>query len=208
MGAAEAGCRYFNPRPPHGGRLQRSYKAIAHREFQSTPPTRGATKPRPEQHYRVCISIHAPHTGGDRTALGVDRFIGNFNPRPPHGGRRGSRPCLEQIRDFNPRPPHGGRLSNSCCFRYVYYFNPRPPHGGRQGAARGDKVPNNFNPRPPHGGRLGDTMQVTAQTVFQSTPPTRGATKLEATTLWTVSISIHAPHTGGDAYPVSDKTAV
>ena len=79
--------RYFNPRPPRGGR-QPDYTLVlpadeisihAPREgatvpwwqyaekqqFQSTPPTRGATWVHPEGRFAVVISIHAPHEGGD-----------------------------------------------------------------------------------------------------------------------------------------------
>ena len=33
----------------------------------------------------------------------------NFNPLPPHGGRRRSVACLRPECHFNPLPPHGGR---------------------------------------------------------------------------------------------------
>ena len=79
----------------------------------------------------------------------------NFNPLPPHGGRRffgtfksaGSafqstpsawRETLQAIRrtaaarDFNPLPPHGGRHFQSVVILSRHYFNPLPPHGGRQ----------------------------------------------------------------------------
>ena len=35
--------------------------------------------------------------------------------------------------DFNPRPPHGGRRYLAFLyFEVPKYFNPRPPHGGRR----------------------------------------------------------------------------
>ena len=37
-------------------------------EFQSTPPTRGATGAREEVAGDVQVSIHAPHAGGDRSS--------------------------------------------------------------------------------------------------------------------------------------------
>ena len=33
------------------------------------------------------ISIHAPREGGDCCLLSAEKVIGNFNPRPPRGGR-------------------------------------------------------------------------------------------------------------------------
>ena len=56
----------------------------------------------------------------------------NFNPLPPHGGRR---ELLQNYNDvqshFNPLPPHGGRLCASSAFERSKNFNPLPPHGGR-----------------------------------------------------------------------------
>ena len=78
----------------------------------------------------------------------------NFNPLPPHGGRRRSVACLRPECHFNPLPPHGGRpvsdlggvkthaisihslrmegdLSFGVGFDFRGNFNPHPPHGGR-----------------------------------------------------------------------------
>ena len=78
--------RYFNPRPPHGGRHLRS---VDHRygggDFNPRPPHGGRHLP---AHQR----------------RGHSRY---FNPRPPHGGRM-PRPASKSGY-FNPRPPHGGR---------------------------------------------------------------------------------------------------
>ena len=57
--------------------------------------------------------------------------------------------------DFNPLPPHGGRRLDARyrSFRPVH-FNPLPPHGGRrlrEQTATGGTA--DFNPLPPHGGR-------------------------------------------------------
>ena len=62
--------------------------------FQSTPPTRGATAAllvRAETVPIACVSIHAPHAGGDRALNGTASAIGwltatGFNPRPPTRG--------------------------------------------------------------------------------------------------------------------------
>ena len=35
----------------------------------------------------LIISTHAPHTGGDMIEPSYRLVMGNFNPRPPHGGR-------------------------------------------------------------------------------------------------------------------------
>ena len=41
------------------------------------------------------ISIHAPREGGDFAILAASRHAGDFNPRPPRGGRR---ECLKFVR--------------------------------------------------------------------------------------------------------------
>ena len=57
--------RYFNPRPPCGGRLS------------SACPPRG----------RLRISIHVPRVEDDEHTNIVSGFVFYFNPRPPCGGR-------------------------------------------------------------------------------------------------------------------------
>ena len=57
--------RYFNPRPPRGGRrMPNGYSGIC-LKFQSTPPARGATKKKYNDMLSEDISIHAPREGGD-----------------------------------------------------------------------------------------------------------------------------------------------
>ena len=101
----------------------------------------------------------------------------NFNPRPPHGGRRpGGRATDRDVTISIHAPRMGGDeylIISGCALSIsihaprmggdygpcredhtVSYFNPRPPHGGRQ--VTGAPLPpmaENFNPRPPHGGR-------------------------------------------------------
>ena len=77
--------------------------------FQSTPPSRGATK-----------------------VLDFDQLVcSNFNPRPP----RGERPDVleKSIKSyyFNPRPPRGERPGAEFSLDLWIYFNPRPPRGER-----------------------------------------------------------------------------
>ena len=57
--------RYFNPLPPHGGRLYGSYTGNGMRDFNPLPPHGGR---RHEGRYHQGIDHH-------------------FNPLPPHGGR-------------------------------------------------------------------------------------------------------------------------
>ena len=101
--------RYFNPRPPQGGRhFPRAIPTTSPQfqstpptrgatvgvpvsaepvQFQSTPPTRGATLTAGVYGTRGNISIHAPHKGGDFPLIFESVFKPDFNPRPPQGGR-------------------------------------------------------------------------------------------------------------------------
>ena len=101
----------FNPRPPRGGRLPKTYTEYLNLIFQSTPSARRATiallaslhcstyfNPRPPRggrlhtsffsHFNKKISIHALREEGDG-GHGLNRQgQHNFNPRPPRGGRQ------------------------------------------------------------------------------------------------------------------------
>ena len=82
--------RYFDPRPPCGGRLCASSSAL-------TAQT---------------ISTHAPLAGGDviPPPLNIRTNI-HFNQRPPCGGRLSPLTITTFTVDFNQRPPCGGRLT-------------------------------------------------------------------------------------------------
>ena len=56
---------YFNPLPPHGGRLYLIYFVLSKTLFQSTPSTRRETGNLPQRHRCRGISIHSLHTEGD-----------------------------------------------------------------------------------------------------------------------------------------------
>ena len=61
--------KHFNPRSLHGERLIDALTAQRIEAFQSTLPARGATEKPPEEPENQPISIHAPCTGSDRSAL-------------------------------------------------------------------------------------------------------------------------------------------
>ena len=173
------------------------------REFQSTPPARGAT-----------CTLRSPY-----------RSCSNFNPRPPRGGRPLFQPDSPQQRRFQSTPPargatpytapqplrlrwisiHAPREGGDFLLTYgsaaICDFNPRPPRGGRRADKQANEGYNyDFNPRPPRGGRpLPDQREAAYAIIsihapreggdgrggassggtygsFQSTPPARGAT--------------------------------
>ena len=169
----------FNPRPPCGGRPRSSRNPGRDwKWFQSAPPVRGATSPRP-------VST----TPSSR-----------FNPRPPCGGRLRERSDVRAQREFQSAPPvrgatlefgedgdqylfqsappvRGATETWSCGRRKSLCFNPRPPCGGRLRTSSPCRAPpRSFNPRPPCGGRLPMRLRGPASS----------------------TVSIRAPRAGGD----------
>ena len=58
------------------------------------------------------ISIHAPREGGDVTASALTQAgVGISIHAPREGGDTVRFLCLRPAGDFNPRPPRGGRLA-------------------------------------------------------------------------------------------------
>ena len=196
---AKCAVRSFNPRTPHGVRLNKGGIIYNKEWFQSTHPTRGATflsrSPRP---VKVFQSTH-PTRGATSDALLKAIIISSFNPRTPHGVRpvyRRQRQTLQQ--SFNPRTPHGVRRTGRPDEQTAKSFNPRTPHGVRPTTSSSTAPRRCFNPRTPHGVRptmreIGDWMVQ-----FQSTHPTRGATYKRKQVKLMKDVSIHAPHTGCD----------
>ena len=78
--------KYFNPRPPRGGR---------HLKAQSWEACGG-------------ISIHAPREGGDCSAAATRCSPAYFNPRPPRGGRLYAHDIELLVIRFQSTPPARG----------------------------------------------------------------------------------------------------
>ena len=176
--AASSGARYFNPRPPCGGRQPNTIRDPLGKVFQSTPPVWGATDVAQGGVGGSHISIHAPRVGGD---LGVSITAGaarDFNPRPPCGGRHQHGRCSGQKSGhFNPRPPCGGRRNKGLHWHFRRLFQSTPPvWGATRAGCPGAAWVFHFNPRPPGGGRRRRTHGPLRTVLVQSTPPVWGAT--------------------------------
>ena len=81
--------RFQSTLPARGATSQMTENASGMELFQSTLPARGATAYNADIPRIAVISIHAPRTGSDnvpRTQIGLRQ---HFNPRSPHGERRG-----------------------------------------------------------------------------------------------------------------------
>ena len=146
---------YFNPRPPRGGRLVRSYFHTSQQAFQSTPPARGATLSDALSCKVTQISIHAPREGGDDRSPRGALYSRKFQSTPPARGATASASTASRPRAFQSTPPARGAT---------------PPARPRCSPRR------YFNPRPPRGGRLCVISLPLIYHSFQSTPPARGAT--------------------------------
>ena len=90
------------------------------------------------------------------------------------------------------------RPSLGFCGCFKQHFNPRTPRGVRPVLLHDGKARGYFNPRTPRGVRLAMVTVVQLIFLFQSTHPSRGATKICISLLKTTAISIHAPLAGCD----------
>ena len=132
-GASVASVSNFNPRLPHGRRLEKFREYLVDDEFQSTPPSREATFLMGNIIADIDISIHASLTGGDAVSQSGTMTSRDFNPRLPHGRRRLVSMSLFRRSEFQSTPPSREATGKAK---------------SRQGQE------NNFNPRLPHGRRL------------------------------------------------------
>ena len=169
--------RYFNPRPPRGGRLTHVRDLRIPPQFQSTPPARGATS-------MVMAAYHRP-------------FL--FQSTPPARGATVSAYFYKQVFFISIHAPREG--GDEEVARQMYsqdHFNPRPPRGGRRWSGRTTRLPLRFQSTPPARGATTRSREQRRDARFQSTPPARGATAGDAEGAAQLVISIHAPREGGD----------
>ena len=82
-------CLNFNPRSPHGERRIPVSEQMVLEEISIHAPRTGSDGINPFPCGRSSISIHAPRTGSDNALMTAVYSAGHFNPRFPHGERRG-----------------------------------------------------------------------------------------------------------------------
>ena len=123
--------------------------------FQSTPPSREATAEAAIQKQMDEISIHASLTGGDANTVAETTTTEGISI---HASLTGG----------------DGVLTVPSCSSS--HFNPRLPHGRRPPLCVLAGQQKDFNPRLPHGRRLIVHCDRSADSAFQSTPPSREAT--------------------------------
>ena len=195
---AKCAVRSFNPRTPHGVRLNKGGIIYNKEWFQSTHPTRGATFVSLGLFRYHEVSIHAPHTGCDYSVL-CFTFVISVSIHAPHTG------C--DLRVFKKldciavsiHAPHTGcdnaiikqvnghlvsiHAPHTGCDLFDFLpadeveVSIHAPHTGCDlSPSSSSSLARRFNPRTPHGVRHSLSYIRYAIIKFQSTHPTRGAT--------------------------------
>ena len=191
----------FYPRPPRGGRHQRSGEpgcggrisihalreegdassesaASTKRQFLSTPSARRATLPRlPEKPYME-ISIHALREEGDGCSTTTTPSQTYFYPRPPRGGRLPARPAEshDQRISIHALREEGDADGGIWKLEAKKFLSTPSARRATRPCTRISTTPSDFYPRPPRGGRLSRSGNELHPTQFLSTPSARRAT--------------------------------
>ena len=150
--------KYFNPRPPWGGRRLAGALRTGEDQFQSTPSVGRATFGDCTDLYSRSISIHALRGEGDRNCTLSANLVAVFQSTPSVG--RATR-------------------MRQADFLLDKYFNPRPPWGGRQWQIQFTAIRLLFQSTPSVGrATRGKKLHCVHDLQFQSTPSVGRATFL------------------------------
>ena len=193
----------FNPRSPHGERRKgasRGHRRSAH--FNPRSPHGERQSILLEEITIFSISIHAPHTGSDRSAGTSAPTICEFQSTLPTRGATLLFVCYTDCPIISIHAPHTGSDDSFCpnCCGIISISIHAPHTGSDAQILSAGKVVDNFNPRSPHGERRLSRISCVSTVLFQSTLPTRGATCGALVDVLSEGISIHAPHTGSDCF--------
>ena len=194
---------HFNPLPSHEGRLQAFLDSTATPIFQSTPLTRGETlvvlacgshpsdfNPLPSHEGRLVaevnkrfpavISIHSPHTRGDRVRRPLVLFHA-ISIHSPHTRGDAESGCGASGHDISIHSPHTrGDMSLLIILMVMEQFQSTPLTRGETSAGDGARCRANISIHSPH--TRGDLVEAIIARHAQN-------------------ISIHSPHTRGDGGP-------
>ena len=170
----------FYPRPPRGGRLDKSQAILTVQDFYPRPPRGG----RPLNwtsavRSKTKISIHALREEGDIFPAGVDSR-GNIS--------------IHALREEG---------DDGCQGLAAAHLKFLSTPSARRATERLDQYVRcrwHFYPRPPRGGRLTSRMTSTIALSFLSTPSARRATPLPLRQGCGCGISIHALREEGDFF--------
>ena len=166
--------------PREGGDGRSPLALLPARSFQSTPPARGATLGCDySTENPFCISIHAPREGGDCSTMFPKLDEATFQSTPPARGATLSDSATYKIGgNFNPRPPRGGRQGQLENARQSLSISIHAPREGGDGVfCRNISFLVGISIHAPReGGDQESVQKAVYEELFQSTPPARGAT--------------------------------
>ena len=193
----------FNPRSPYGERPSYCCTISANLCISIHAPLTGSDKTPPTGIVDRMISIHAPLTGSDSSIVICFTSLKNFNPRSPYGERplHGIR-FHQRIPFQSTLPLRGATLAGIGVVVNVQISIHAPLTGSDRQSILWTACRKNFNPRSPYGerpldfGRCFDTQNISIHA------PLTGS-DLCGTSCWLSMagqrhISIHAPLTGSD----------
>ena len=144
--------KYFNPRPPCGGRLKPVVWISGVADFNPRPPC-----------------------GGRLVVLWNTNEDFNFNPRPPCGGRPAPPYAFPRWRIFQSTPPMRGATNLSAQLMWLVPISIHAPHaGGDLVHFRAAPLAIHLNPRPPCGGRLSSNHRAPLSQVISIHAPHAG----------------------------------
>ncbi len=212
---------YFNPRSPHGERHSSYYRRNGAQNISIHAPLTGSDLCASSLSSLMYISIHAPLTGSDgRLNTSARTGIAFQSTLPSRGATRRRRRRTLSSAFQSTLPSRGATTYSTTRCARAAHFNPRSPHGERLFARLvdaaldisihapltgsdidmgGEAYEMTISIHAPLTGSDPHTLQYSPFSLgFQSTLPSRGATRIGAGALMIISISIHAPLTGSD----------
>ena len=153
--------------PRTGSDLAQGYQINPATIFQPTLPARGATQAGGlARAVAGEISTHAPRTGSDHTTLSGSCCQPLFQPTlPARGATSPSRRCWDRESYFNPRSPHGERRGAEMQHMTLEVISTHAPRTGsdENTECRSISPKRNFNPRSPHGERHARPCRTSAR---------------------------------------------
>ena len=160
---------------------------------------RGATSSQDVQKFDEIISIHAPREECDDDVITKFPVLGISIHTP----REGCDPIwyahIAVPTAFQSTHPVGVRPRAISSRDLVGWISIHAPRGGCDGPREAAAAGAGISIHAPRGGvRLGTSLYLCRERKFQSTHPSRGATRVAFNRVLTCSISIHAPLTGCD----------
>ena len=145
------------------------------------------------------VSIHSPHTRGDRPVRQDAGGNRHFNPLPSHEGRLQILPQPTWQNDFNPLPSYEGRHGRTRLSFSSSTFQSTPLTRGETELDLTEFFGEPISIHSPHTrGDHGGRGKHDGGNKFQSTPLIRGETAALRPSDHGRPISIHSPHARGD----------